>query len=410
MSTLHRIALLGFSAFERNTLASYLRLASTREPRYEQVQLLPEADFVVADADHEPSVQLVLAVERLPETVFVGSRAPDGAIAWLARPIDPMRVLRELDALAARRMSPQAVPARATGSADAERRRTVIQPVRPVRPAAPPAPLLLPSEKIDLMLPDLPDLPDQPDAAQAGPRGAPTAAARSAMSTGAPGVVAAAAAAPVPLANPIIGAAPPAPRAVATMPRAPQAARVHAPLPGVVSGVVSGVAPGAAPLAVPAAIPGVDGGLPSVRRRPAAPAPQAAPLPGTALLVDDSDVALRFLERKLRPFGLVTECVSHADAAIERLRRRRYDFVFLDMELGEHSGLDGLGLCQHIKREPSASNVVMVTAHHTELDRVRGALAGCDGFLGKPLDEQELALYLARFGVRPAAHAGSLPS
>ena len=66
MTTHYRIALLGFSPFERNTLGSCLRLASTREPRYDQVQMLTEADFVVADADHAPSVQLVLAVERRP--------------------------------------------------------------------------------------------------------------------------------------------------------------------------------------------------------------------------------------------------------------------------------------------------------------------------------------------------------
>ena len=128
------------------------------------------------------------------------------------------------------------------------------------------------------------------------------------------------------------------------------------------------------------------------------------------MLVDDSDLALRFLQMKLAPFGLQTDCVSHSEAAIKLLAERRYDFVFLDMELGEGSALDGLSLCQRIKESPAASNVVMVTAHHTELDRVRGALAGCDGFLGKPLDEEELALYLARFGVRPAANAGRMPS
>jgi CheY-like chemotaxis protein len=134
------------------------------------------------------------------------------------------------------------------------------------------------------------------------------------------------------------------------------------------------------------------------------------PLPSTALLVDDSEVALRFLEKKLAPFGLVTDCVSHSEAAVRRLAERRYDFVFLDMELGEASALDGLSLCQRIKRDTAEANVVMVTAHHTELDRVRGALAGCDGFLGKPLDDGELALYLARFGVKPAANAGRVPS
>jgi CheY-like chemotaxis protein len=308
MTTLHRIALLGFSAFERNTLGAYLRLASTRDPRYEQVQLLSEADFVVADADHAASVQLVQAIERMPETVFVGSRAPEGAIAWLARPIDPMRVLRELDVMAARSTR---TPARADATEVAGRRRTVIQPVRPQRPP-PPEALLRPADTLDLTLPDLPDAMPATNAAAAAPAAAPRA-------------------------------------------------------------------PGAA-------------------------------LPSTALLVDDSEVALRFLQKKLAPFGLATDCVSHSAAAIERLARRRYDFVFLDMELGDGSALDGLGLCQHIKREPAAANVVMVTAHHSELDRVRGALAGCDGFLGKPLDEGELALYLARYGVTPAANAGRAPS
>lgn len=355
MTTLHRIALLGFSAFERNTLGSYLRLASTRDPRYEQVQMLPEADFVVADADHAASVQLVQAVERMPETVFVGTRPPDGAIAWLARPIDPMRVLRELDVMAAR-CTPD--PARAARTArtvgateDAGRRRTVIQPVRPQRPL-PPVALLQPAETLDLTLPDLPDA-----APAVRPLPAPSFPARAADPALA--VVAAAPAAAVPV--------PPA-RAAASMPAA--AAKPAAP-------------------------------------RPAMPhRASGSALPSTALLVDDSDVALRFLQKKLAPFGLVTDCVSHSAAAIERLARRRYDFVFLDMELGERSPLDGLGLCQHIKREPTAANVVMVTAHHTELDRVRGALAGCDGFLGKPLDEDELALYLARFGVTPAVNAG----
>jgi len=359
MTTLHRIALLGFSAFERNTLGSYFRLASTRDPRYEQVQMLTEADFVVADADHAPSVQLVQAVERMPETVFVGSRPPEGAIAWLARPIDPLRVLRELDVMAARRM-PAAARAEPTGDA-AARRRTVIQPVRPHRPAPPEELLRPPAETLDLTLPDLPDV-------QGPASPAPPPAPRS-------GIAQAAAAGPV-----VEG--PASTRRSAEPTRGPATAAAPA---------------AAAPVAVAAA-------------SAARPSATAAPKPGTALLVDDSDVALRFLEKKLAPFGLVTDAVSHSAAAIERLARRHYDFVFLDMELGEGSMLDGLGLCQHIKREPQAANVVMVTAHHTELDRVRGALAGCDGFLGKPLDEDELALYLARFGVRQLAEAGRAPN
>jgi CheY-like chemotaxis protein len=296
----------------------------------------------------------VLAVERLPESVFVGTRSPEGAVAWLTRPIDPMRVLRELDVLAGRRMSQPAAQPRADAGAHGGQRRTVIQPVRPQRPDAP-ADLLasgcdatdapLPHGALDLMLPDWPAPAPGPGAGAADP--APAAAKAAAMATTA-------------------RSAPAAPRAAAQ------------------------------PVMVP--------------RAETSPSPRRAEPPSTALLVDDSELALRFLQKKLAPYGLITECVANSEAAMKRLAQRRYDFVFLDMELGERSVLDGLALCQRIKQDAAAPNVVMVTAHHTELDRVRAALAGCDGFLGKPLDEEELALYLERFGVRPAANAGRAAS
>jgi hypothetical protein len=40
-----------------------------------------------------------------------------------------------------------------------------------------------------------------------------------------------------------------------------------------------------------------------------------------------------------------------------------------------------------------------VTAHVGELERVRGTLAGCDAFLGKPLDEASLDRLLTRHGL-----------
>jgi CheY-like chemotaxis protein len=419
MTTLHRIALLGFSAFERSTLASYFRLAGTRNPRYEQVQMLPEADFVVADADHEPSVKLVVAVERLPETVFVGTSAPEGAIAWLARPIDPLRVLRELDLLAARRMS-QPPPARTEDPAEATRRRTVIQPVRPPRPE-PPAELLAPApETLDLELPDLAGSAAAAPAAAAAPVPAvfarphrippppapsaplelPIIGMALAPRADAASAVAATAAASAPVLSPA------APMPAAPVPAVPMPAALT---PAARTSVEPVMPPEPRPAraAAAASMPARAARAGALRPVPRAPAPLP---PSTALLVDDSEVALRFLQKKLAPYGLVTDCATHSEAAIKRLAERRYDFVFLDMELGECSALDGLSLCQRIKRDTAEANVVMITAHHTELDRVRGALAGCDGFLGKPLDEDELGLYLARFGVRRAVNAGAVPS
>ncbi|MBX3637726.1 MAG: response regulator [Rubrivivax sp.] len=184
------------------------------------------------------------------------------------------------------------------------------------------------------------------------------------------------------------------------MPQAPAAApAVTEPPPAALS------PPATVPTAPPA--PQVPPAPPRRRRRgrgieiPSGPPPRA-------LLVDDSELALRFLEVKLQRFGVQTERAANSRRAIELLARGAYDLVFLDLELGDDSELDGLALCQHIRRHQSAaaalnSQIVIVSAHHGEADRVRGTLAGADAYLGKPLNDAELERLLARQGLQPIA-------
>lgn len=135
-----------------------------------------------------------------------------------------------------------------------------------------------------------------------------------------------------------------------------------------------------------------------------------------ALLVDDSDIALHLLELRLRQMGLRTRCVTNSQQALRSLAERPADFVFLDVDLGPESDLDGMALCRQIRRAPprpgfSTPVLVLVSANHSEVDRVRGSLAGCDGFLGKPLESDTLQRVLALHGVRlPDAQASSAPT
>ena len=112
-----------------------------------------------------------------------------------------------------------------------------------------------------------------------------------------------------------------------------------------------------------------------------------------ALLVDDSEIALRFLEIKLGELGLRSRTATDSDAALEQLSQHEFKYVFLDVELGTSSRMDGLALCRHIKRMRRTNRppvVAMVSAHATQTDRVRGSLAGCDAYLAKPLVADEL--------------------
>jgi two-component system cell cycle response regulator len=101
----YTVALQGFSGFERTALASFFRLAVERTPAYEQVDEVDRSDFVIADADRVEALRAVFEAGRTRDTVFVGANAPQGAMAWLPRPIDPVHIVRELDSLVDQRNS-----------------------------------------------------------------------------------------------------------------------------------------------------------------------------------------------------------------------------------------------------------------------------------------------------------------
>jgi CheY-like chemotaxis protein len=343
-----RVALLGFGDFERSALVSYLRLSSSREPAYEEASSLAKADYVIADADHAGTVDAVLVADRVADTVFIGSLAPDGALAWMMRPIDPLQVFREIGATVALRQSQgQASQAAAPRAPEAP---TVPVSVEADTPAAGLEPVAPGTNDLSPASPDAPVSPEAP------------------ASTDAP-------AAPEVPASPVGPPVPSAPT-VASVPRAEERARA-----------------------------------PKARGKPRRVDDVSEPI--SALLVDDSEVGLHSLERQLQDLGLRTETAASSQRALELLAGQHFDVVFLDVDLGQQSELDGLALCQRIKgqqRRSVAGNapaVVMVSAHAATTDRVRGSFAGCDAYLSKPIEDDSLRRSLRALGMRLPALAES---
>lgn len=298
------IAILGFSAFERNALAAHLRIAQDRTPSYRMVLDVDEATFVIVDADQGGAAELLRELGRIDDAVFVGAGAPPEAAAWMMRPIDPVNVMREFDRLLFQRENPASRP-------------------------------------MPLGLPSTPGVLRGADAAAAQPSAMPTPARRAGDASPA-------------------GTAPVAERRSGT-------------------------------------------------RRPARAAGATRPI-GRALLVDDSEVALHHLRRRLEPFGIAADFAYDSGEAVERLAERDYGVVFLDVDLGEGSELDGLALCKRIKARAvsgmaSAPTVVLVSAFQDAVHRVRGTLAGADDFLGKPLEVAALMRLMTRLGVSAATSA-----
>ena len=130
-----------------------------------------------------------------------------------------------------------------------------------------------------------------------------------------------------------------------------------------------------------------------------------------ALLVDDSDIALHFLRRHLTPLGIASDFARDSDRALEMLQQQQaYGLIFLDLDLGDDSRLDGFALCHQVRQRWGAGGsgqpvIVIVSAFQGQVIQVRGTLAGAQGFLGKPLDPAALRAVLQRLVALPAGLA-----
>jgi CheY-like chemotaxis protein len=119
---------------------------------------------------------------------------------------------------------------------------------------------------------------------------------------------------------------------------------------------------------------------------------------GTVLIVDDSDIALKYMQNRLRHFGYESDMARSGDEALAMVASKSYQFVFLDVMM---QGLDGYQTCRAIKNNKARRGpppiVVMLTSRGGTIDKIRGTMAGCDAYMTKPLNEKQLTTVLAKF-------------
>jgi CheY-like chemotaxis protein len=96
MDAPYRVALVGFTAFERSTLEASFRLALTRTPAYELVDEPAQARVLVVDSDD--AFACAHTAERVQRCLHVGRAGRDGELAHLKRPINTTSLFRLLDA------------------------------------------------------------------------------------------------------------------------------------------------------------------------------------------------------------------------------------------------------------------------------------------------------------------------
>jgi two-component system chemotaxis sensor kinase CheA len=119
----------------------------------------------------------------------------------------------------------------------------------------------------------------------------------------------------------------------------------------------------------------------AARRSGALPARVAEPLP-PVLVVDDS-LTTRMLEQSiLESAGYEVELATSGEEALQKLGRRRYALLLVDVEM---PGIDGFGVVQRMQSDPDLRKTpaILVTSRSSPEDRARGLEAGAKAYVVK---------------------------
>jgi two-component system phosphate regulon response regulator PhoB len=106
-------------------------------------------------------------------------------------------------------------------------------------------------------------------------------------------------------------------------------------------------------------------------------------------VVEDEEGILELLRYNLTREGFAVSSAADGEDAVAAIPRKLPDLILLDLML---PGLDGLGVCRALKKNPKTAGIpiVMVTAKGEESDIVAGLELGADDYITKPFSMKVL--------------------
>ena len=111
-----------------------------------------------------------------------------------------------------------------------------------------------------------------------------------------------------------------------------------------------------------------------------------------ALIVDDSSVMRKIIERALRQAGLNSLVAFEAGSGIEGLdllKTKQFDLILSDINM---PSMDGLEFVRQIRDQDLARGVpvVMITTESSEEHVKQAILAGAQGYIRKPFTAEQV--------------------
>jgi heavy metal response regulator len=105
------------------------------------------------------------------------------------------------------------------------------------------------------------------------------------------------------------------------------------------------------------------------------------------LVVEDEDAIAAFIQQGLTKAGYGVDRATDGAEALHWIAIAAYDLIILDLMLPD---MDGLAVCEAMRRSGGGMPILMLTARDAIEDRVEGLDSGADDYLVKPFAFAEL--------------------
>lgn len=105
------------------------------------------------------------------------------------------------------------------------------------------------------------------------------------------------------------------------------------------------------------------------------------------LIVEDDHRIAVPIKEDLEHQNYIVDCAADGKTALELAASADYDLILLDLMLPE---MDGIEVCQRLRRGGFKGAVMMLTARSSKRDKIEGLDCGADDYIVKPFDIDEL--------------------
>ena len=115
---------------------------------------------------------------------------------------------------------------------------------------------------------------------------------------------------------------------------------------------------------------------------------------GHVLVAEDARASQILIRKLLEKYGLEVDIVENGHQAVRKAAESTYDLIFMDMNMPEMSGYDAT---QHLREQGYVAPIVALTASAMKGDEEKCIRVGCDAYISKPINRQELLSLLKQY-------------